>query len=120
MSRLHRLNSLFVIALLLVVPSCGSDSPTDPPESGVVEIQLLDQSFSRSQLTIEPGTTVRWVNQGNIDHTVTPDGHNEWQRATFSDEGDTFEHTFETEGEFPYFCEPHQSLGMVGTIVVES
>lgn len=120
MSRLHRLNALFVILLLPLLSSCGSDSPTDPPESGLVEIELLDQSFSRSQVTVEPGTTVRWVNQGDIVHTVTPDGHSEWQRATFAEADDVFEHTFEDEGEFPYFCEPHQSVGMVGTIVVES
>lgn len=120
MRRLLRPIPILTLALLPFLAACGSDSPTEI-DDGVVVIELRDQSFSQSQVTIEPGTTVRWVNQGDIFHTVTPDGNDEWARTTFDNAGDTFEHTFETEGEFPYFCEPHQSLGMVGTIrVVES
>jgi plastocyanin len=30
-----------------------------------------------------------------------------------------YDHTFTTAGTFPYFCAPHASSGMVGTIVVQ-
>lgn len=30
----------------------------------------------------------------------------------------TYEHTFETPGEYTYVCVPHQRVGMVGTVVV--
>jgi plastocyanin len=33
-------------------------------------------------------------------------------------EGDDFTHTFETVGEYAYFCIPHERAGMVGTVVV--
>ncbi len=94
----------------------------DPGENDdVVEIQLtVSQTFSPDDVTIEPGTTVRWVNVSNELHTVTPDGHSEWARAELSSSGETFEHTFETEGVFDYFCEPHLAMGMTGTIRVES
>ena len=86
----------------------------------VVEIHLTSGlRFDPSAVTISPGTTVRWINDAAIFHTVTPDGHTEWERATLSQSGETFEHTFETEGTFDYFCEPHESAGMVGSITVE-
>lgn len=92
----------------------------DGDGSDVVEITLTSSStFSPAQVTISSGTTVRWVNGASIFHTITPDGHSEWNRATVSQQGETFEHTFENPGTFPYFCEPHQSAGMTGTITVQ-
>ena len=86
----------------------------------VVEIQLtITQTFSPDDVTIEPGTTVRWINASSEFHTVTPDDHSEWSEAELSSQGDTFEHTFETEGVFDYFCAPHLAAGMTGTIRVE-
>jgi plastocyanin len=34
------------------------------------------------------------------------------------DEGETYEHTFETPGEYTYVCIPHVASGMVGTVTV--
>ena len=34
------------------------------------------------------------------------------------EEGETFEHTFETAGEYTYVCVPHVSSGMIGTVTV--
>ncbi|MFC7230941.1 plastocyanin/azurin family copper-binding protein [Saliphagus sp. GCM10025308] len=36
-----------------------------------------------------------------------------------SDEGETFEHTFDETGTFTYYCSPHVSMGMKGAVVVE-
>jgi plastocyanin len=83
----------------------------------VVIITASGSQFSPETVTIAPGTTVRWVNGGG-DHTVTPDGHTEWTSANLPS-GTTFEHTFESVGEFDYFCIPHQSLGMTGTVTVQ-
>ena len=87
----------------------------------VVEINLTTSlTFSPANPTIEPGTTVRWINDASIFHTITPDGHTEWERQTLSSAGETFEHTFMDEGSYPYFCEPHESQGMTGTITVQA
>lgn len=32
--------------------------------------------------------------------------------------GEAYAHTFETPGEYPYYCIPHEPAGMVGTVVV--
>lgn len=86
----------------------------------VVEIHLTSSLvFSPAEVTIAPGTTVRWINDASIFHTITPNGHSEWDRATMSTSGATFSHTFDAVGEYPYFCEPHRSQGMTGTVIVQ-
>lgn len=94
----------------------GGGGGADPD---VVVDATADLTFNPDQVTIEPGQTVRWRYAGGPPHTVTPDGHDEWNSASLSSDGDTFDHTFEDAGEYPYYCEPHRSQGMVGTIVVE-
>lgn len=89
----------------------------DPGE--VVEIIASGTSFSNADLTISPGTTVRWINGDGVDHTVTPDGHSEWSSAALGSQGAIFEHTFDNTGDFPYYCVPHQAQGMTGIIRVQ-
>ena len=70
-------------------------------------------------LYVTPGTTVTfdWVSDGhNVLFDQNPgdvSGH-----EPLEDEGFSFEVTFETTGTYEYYCEPHQSLGMVGTVEV--
>lgn len=97
-----------------------------PPSSGVVEIHLTAGSaFSPASVTIAPGTTVRWINDAAIDHTITPQNSSQpgvWQRQTTSTQGVVFEHTFQQAGQtYRYRCEPHSAnfdSGMVGVIIV--
>lgn len=87
---------------------------------GAVEIGLTGGlRFDPSEATITTGTTVRWVNRASIFHTVTPEGHSEWQDVSMTQSGETFEHTFGTAGTFDYFCQPHRGQGMTGIIRVE-
>ena len=91
-----------------------------PTDGDVVEIRATSAlTFEPSEVTISPGTTVRWVNESSMLHTVTPDDHEEWDRGELPDDGDTFTHTFEEAGDFDYFCEPHLSAGMTGSITVQ-
>lgn len=111
---------LVLLALPLFLAACSDDSPTESetPESGLVQISLLADSFSRTNVLVEAGTTVRWTAQ-TPGHTITPDGHSEWERVEITEVGQTFEHTFDTPGTYDYFCEPHLALGMTGVIRVE-
>ena len=100
--------------------STGPDGDGEGDEDAVVEVQLTaSATFSPAEITIAPGTTVRWVNDSNLFHTVTPDGHDEWSSRDMP-AGEVFEHTFTAEGTYPYYCEPHLESGMTGTVVVES
>ena len=87
--------------------------------------------FDPIGLFVEPGTTVTWNNASGshsstayaesldaADVTRIPEGAEPWNSEILSEEGATFEHTFEAEGTYDYFCIPHKQLGMVGRIVV--
>jgi plastocyanin len=86
---------------------------------------FVDQVSGNSTSTITVGTTIRWVWVGGDTHTTTsgpcppcnpsPSGPDPWGSPMQS--GGAFQHTFNSAGEFPYFCIPHD-LGMTGTVVV--
>lgn len=96
------------------------------PGSGVVDIHLTATSqFDPASVTITPGTTVRWINDAAIEHTITPENASQpgvWQRRETAAAGVVFEHTFNTPNQtYRYRCEPHSSnfeTGMVGVITV--
>jgi plastocyanin len=85
-------------------------------EEGVQEINLLASSFSPSTVDVPVGTVVRWVNTQAITHTITPDGHTEWGEQSITQDGQEFEHTFDTAGTYEYLCTVH--AGMTGTVTV--
>ena len=84
--------------------------------AGLTVVTLNASSFSPATVTIDVGEIVRWVNGQAIAHTITPEGHSEWPSQTMSVNGETFEHTFQTAGSYPYLCTFH--AGMTGTINV--
>jgi len=93
-------------------------------------------AFEPEELTVSVGDTVTW-NFESPTHNVCawPDMNDEISIPDSADgfgtmdqggnafatvsEGETFEHTFETAGEYTYVCTPHVASGMIGTIVVE-
>lgn len=61
--------------------------------------------YSVNVLTVKAGTTVTWSNGDAMMHTVTAvDGSFD---SGFLNEGDTWSYTFDTPGEYEYFCSPH-------------
>ena len=103
---------------------------------GVVEIRLSSDVlgaqvwFDPIGVLIEPGQTVRWVNEANV-HTSTAyhpanDGHalripeaaEPWDSGYLIEPGDDFEVTLTVPGVYDYFCAPHEMAGMVGRIIV--
>jgi plastocyanin len=117
--------------------TAGTQTPTDGGTAGgATTIGMYtdgtDYYFDPIGLFVETGTTVTWVNESGA-HSATayvpgtggaevrriPEGAAGWNSGTISEEGGTFEHTFETAGTYDYFCIPHKALGMVGRIVVD-
>ncbi|USZ68723.1 plastocyanin/azurin family copper-binding protein [Halorussus salilacus] len=82
--------------------------------------------YDPAELTIEPGTTVKWVwdsDNHNVVAESTPDD-SDWEGTEGGDDetydtGYEYEYTFETEGDYAYYCTPHQSAGMEATITVQ-
>jgi plastocyanin len=85
-----------------------------PAPAAAGTVTARDNTFDPATLNVQPGTTVRWVNNGQHPHTVT-------DRDGKFDSGDirpggSFTHTFQTAGTYRYYCKHHK--GMEGTIVV--
>jgi len=75
-------------------------------------------------LQVTPGTTVTFTWESD-NHNIVVDSQPDdagWEGyETIENTGFTYEHTFETLGTYEYYCDPHRTAGMVGTIeVVES
>jgi plastocyanin len=125
---MQRMNVGAVALIGLVAAACFSDDPADADVNGpdvrgdtLVEIRVVDNAFSPANVTVNRGTRVRWISSTSTFHTVTPEGHSAWQRRAFATNApnDTFEVVLQTVGALPYFCEPHRSIGMIGSITVE-
>ncbi len=84
------------------------------------EVQVANFSFTPDEIDIVVGDTVRWVWVGGT-HTATsgsnctPDGLFD---APLNSSSTSFEFTFESLGDVPYFCVPHCGLGMDGVVRV--
>jgi plastocyanin len=67
--------------------------------------------YSPLNLEITTGTTVTWVNQDNVSHTVQSQDEFGNVITLFNsavlDTGDRFEFTFEEEGVYNYYCSLH-------------
>ena len=75
---------------------------------GVVEVDIWDFFFEPALLSVAPGTTVVWVNEGAHPHTVTAfDGSFD---SGVLMPGDAFAVTFGGSGTVRYFCEIHPSM----------
>ncbi len=77
--------------------------------------------FGPPAVRVDPGTTVtfEWVSDThNVAIEEQPGGAGWEGHAPIENTGFSFEHTFETEGLYKYFCEPHLSVGMKAAIVV--
>jgi plastocyanin len=97
------------------------------------------QRFDPANITIKAGGTVTWVNESDEAHTVTAYGNEIPEDATYFasgdasneteardslsegllESGDTFQVTLDRPGTYEYYCIPHETSGMKGTIVVE-
>jgi plastocyanin len=82
--------------------------------------------FEPAELTVAPGTTVKWVWESDNHNIVVesqPDGAS-WEGTDGApsktyNTGHEYSHTFETTGTYEYFCQPHKTAGMVGSITVQ-
>ena len=76
-------------------------------------------AFGPAAVKISSGTTVVWEWTGNGGtHNVLHRG-GAFESELTASQGTTFEHTFDETGEYKYVCVPHETLGMVGVVVVE-
>jgi plastocyanin len=102
--RLYGLGLLVALAggaACAVAPSFAAD----PPALTTVDISKF--LFGPKEITVTPGTTVRWVNHDEVPHTVASADKTKGFASKALDTDDKFETTFTTEGDFNYICTVH-------------
>ncbi|WP_396610655.1 plastocyanin/azurin family copper-binding protein [Haloferax sp. S1W] len=106
----------------------GTEGPAPHVE---VLMQSLDtgEHFHPHVAWVEVGGTATFVNESGM-HTATayhsdngkpsriPEGAASFDSGLLTEDGATFEHTFEQAGVYDIYCAPHEELGMIGSILV--
>ncbi len=93
-----------------------------PPSAATV--QILNYAFIPQNISIQANTTVTWINNDTVAHTVTGDAN---APAAFGsgvvNPGGSYSHTFTAQGVYPYHCSIHPfmkgnvSVGAAANIV---
>ena len=96
--------ALVVATLAVVVPAPASARV--PGVYRLVTVHIRDNVFSPPSLGVEPGTTVRWVNDGRNTHNVTPSSGKGAGSGNLKP-GKSYVRTFEDLAEFAYYCTLH-------------
>jgi plastocyanin len=91
-------------------------SQVDDPSGSLAMVNIKDNSFKPSTLTVPLGATVEWHNQDGVQHSVTSDIQDLFDSGVLNP-GKKFTFKFETPGSYGYHCSIHP--GMKGTIIVK-
>ncbi len=110
MNTMVRLPSMLLTSLLVCSPA---------PAEEVVTVVAEKYRFVPAEITIKPGTRVRWENRDKRQY------HSVYFEELGDKEGDYFfpgesrERVFDDPGSFSYICEPHwKTHGMKGVVHV--
>ena len=94
--------ALALAALILSMPGpAGAQDPANEASYGA-SVSAIDDLFTPEIVRIEVGETVEWIMDGRSRHTVEADDGS-WSSGNL-DPGAEFDHTFDAEGTFPFFC----------------
>jgi plastocyanin len=97
-------------ALMLAAASLGAAAPAPSPS----KVTIGNFTFTPQVLTVRSGSTVTWVNQDDIPHTVV--ATDQAFRSKVMDSDGQFSFTFGKPGTYAYFCSIHPH--MTGKVVV--
>ena len=124
MRKLTTIILILVAVLTVALASSARPRATKNRPSGAnaplqkATVKVSSFKFEPKVLTVAPGTTVEWVNDGGRHSVEADDGS--FKSETLK-QGDKFEHKFDKAGKYPYHCEFHGEKGgkdMAGTIIV--
>lgn len=117
------IGSILVIFAVMAVAPAFAESVTVSvaPGASTAGCETDNKCYINSEVTVNVGDEVVWSNDDSASHTVTSGDPKNGPDGTFDSSlflaGQTFSHTFDEAGEFPYFCQVHP--WMQGTIIVQ-
>lgn len=83
-------------------------SPTAKPASVTHVVEIEDFAYSIAELEIKVGDKVTFINRDKMAHTATADD-NSFDTGLLG-EGEKKDVTFDTKGDFSYYCTPHPGM----------
>ena len=86
-----------------------------PARADEATVKIDNFTFEPEKLTVNAGTTVTWVNEDDIPHTVAATDRSFKSKALDTD--DKFSFTFTTSGSYEYFCSLHPHMKATITVV---
>lgn len=99
----------------------SSTSVSIPAGTSTPGCEETDECYAPSSVTVSSGETVMWTNDDSAAHTVTAGTASDGPSGQFDSglisAGQTFSHTFESSGNYDYFCRVHP--WMTGTVNVK-
>jgi plastocyanin len=111
--RALRLTVLF--AALASIPCLAQDA-SNSVAGPVASVSMDHNTFIPSEITVAPGTTVTWVNNEAMPHTVVDSNKGFRSKALVKDA--SFSFTFATAGDYNYLCSIHPN--MKGKVIVKA
>ena len=127
--------ALFTACIALTLAACGGDDEEDEPAgggtgapaeqadtgaapSGPVTVDMKNNEYVPSEITVKAGAKVTWTNSDGVPHTVTKtDGPGPDFDSGNIEGGAEYERTFKAKGEIDYVCTIHP--GQEGSITVQ-
>jgi plastocyanin len=93
----------------------GADTVQRAAAAGATDVRIANLAFDAKTVRVRAGTTVRWTNGDQLQHSVTADD------GTFDsgliDPNRFYQRVFDRPGDYAYHCTPHPF--MTGHVIVE-
>jgi plastocyanin len=109
-------NICVATVLAVAVFAMAATFPAASAQAADMEVKIDNFAFAPQRVTVKAGTTVTWINDDDIPHTVA--SSTKVFKSSALDTKDKFSFTFTTPGTYEYFCSLHPH--MTGAIVVEA
>jgi amicyanin len=111
------MNMKNLIACMTIVAASTILAANPPADTKSVtnRVRIDNFSFTPKTLTVQSGTTVTWINQDDVPHTVT--STDKKFKSGVLDTDKRFSYTFSAPGTYSYYCSVHPH--MTGKVVVK-
>ena len=106
--------SLILASMLIIGAGCQKTSDQGQQITSGNIVRIVSFSFQPSEITINAGESVTWINDDPAVHTASADDLT-WSLKMIK--GQNMTKTFNNPGEYPYHCAIHPS--MKGKVIVE-
>lgn len=101
--------ALFAVGRVVSVRgSQASPAQSSQDRAEEVKVTIDNFSFAPQDVTVKAGTTVTWVNQDDVPHTVVSNDKKFKSKALDTD--DKFSFTFNDPGTYEYYCSVHPKM----------